>query len=79
MGKESEKEYVYVCITESLLYSRNYYNIVSQLYFNKTFLNEKERKKKKKKGEERERNKGRRGRKEEKNKKKLFVICNLPG
>lgn len=24
-----------MCITESLLYSRNYHNVVNQLYFNK--------------------------------------------
>ena len=36
MGKESEKERIYNWIT--LLYSRNYYNIGNQLYFNKSFL-----------------------------------------
>ena len=32
---------VSTCITESLLYSRNYHNIVHQLYFYKTLKNEK--------------------------------------
>ena len=36
-----------ICITESLfLYNRNYYNIVNQLYVNKTFKNEKKKEKK---------------------------------
>ena len=38
MGKESEKEWICVYYNWiSLLYGRNYYNIVNQLYFNKTF------------------------------------------
>ena len=32
---------VYTCTTESLFHSRNYHNIVNQLYFSKTFKNEK--------------------------------------
>ena len=32
---------VCTCITESLWYSRNYYNLVNQLYFNKTLRNKK--------------------------------------
>ena len=42
MGKESEKNgcvYMYYKIT--LLYSRNYHNLINQLYFNKTLKNEK--------------------------------------
>ena len=34
-GKEYKKEYIYVYNGVTLLYSRNYHNIVSQLYFNK--------------------------------------------
>ena len=30
-----------ICITESLLYNRNYHNLVNQLYFNKTLKNKK--------------------------------------
>ena len=30
---------VCICITESLLYSRKYHNLVNQLYFNKTLKN----------------------------------------
>ena len=44
IGKESEREscmYMYNGIT--LLYSRNYHNLVNQLWFNKTFKNEENR------------------------------------
>ena len=46
MGKESEKEGTYVYVELKLsqhcksMYSRNYLNIVNQLYFNKTLKNE---------------------------------------
>ena len=39
--KENECEYMYNWIT--LLYSRNYDNIVNQLYFNKTLKNDKKK------------------------------------
>ena len=36
MGKESEKKRMDMYNWISLLHSRNYYNIINQLYFNKT-------------------------------------------
>ena len=42
VGEESEKEWcVYIYNWITLLYSRNYHNMVNQLYFNKTLKNEK--------------------------------------
>ena len=38
-GKEYVKEYIHICLTESLWYSRNQH-IMNQLYFNKNFLKE---------------------------------------
>ena len=37
MGKESENECVCMYNWIAVLYSRDYHNIVNQLYFNKTF------------------------------------------
>ena len=41
-GKESQRIDVCVCVTESLLYSRNYHHLVTQLYVNRTYNNEQE-------------------------------------
>ena len=46
MGKNMKKNWcVYMYNWVTLLYSRNYYNTVNQLYFNKTLKNEKRKKK----------------------------------
>ena len=44
MGKESEREGM--CAHATLLYSRNYHNIVNPLHFNKTLKNLKNKNKK---------------------------------